>query len=116
VQTTITGRHFEVSDAIRQYAEEKIEKLPRIYDGITEAEIVLKGEDRTFHCEVILHVANSHHAVVIDVTHDSMYAAIDVATDKAQRQMRRLKEKRRDHKGKSRGGDLPEGAPPPGQE
>lgn len=96
MQINITGRHFEISDAIRDYATEKAEKLQRFYNGITGADVLLKGEDRTFHCEMILHMDNKNTAVV-DVKHDSMYAAIDLAVDKAQRQVRKHKEKRKDH-------------------
>lgn len=97
MKVTITGRHFELSDGIREYANEKIEKLERILDSITEVEVLLKGEDRSFHCEFIIHVANKPN-VVIDVAHDSMYAAIDLAIDKAQRQVRKHKEKTQDHR------------------
>lgn len=110
MRTTITGRHFEISDAIRTYATEKAEKLERVFDGISEVEVLLKGEDRRFHCELIIHVANKPN-VVIDVAHDSMYAAIDLAMDKAQRQVRRHKERLRERRhSERRHARAPEGA------
>lgn len=102
MKINITGRHFDLSDAIRAYVEEKIEKLERVFSGVTEVEVVLKGEDRTFHCEIILHIKNKPQSTVIDVADDSMYAAIDLAVDKAQRQLRKHKGKiseRRHRKG-----------------
>ena len=110
MQVHITGRHFDVSDAIREYATEKAEKLQRIYDAINEVEIVMKGDDRTFHCEWIVHLQNAPH-VVIDVTHESMYAAVDVAADKAMRQVRRQKEKLTDRRHGQRNGGAPVPAP-----
>ncbi|MBN1257910.1 MAG: ribosome-associated translation inhibitor RaiA [Planctomycetes bacterium] len=96
MQINITGRHFELSDAIRTYAAEKAEKLQKFFNGVTTTDILLKSEDRTFHCEIILHI-NNNPDVVIDVAHESMYAAIDLALDKAQRQLRRHKERVRGH-------------------
>lgn len=97
MEITITGRHFEVTEAIRSYAKEKLSKLEKFYDGITSIEAILKNEDRKFHCEIIVHIANKPDAV-IDVADDNMYAAIDVAHDKAQRQVRKTKTKLRDHR------------------
>ena len=42
---TITGKHVEITDAIRAHAEEKVEKLPHYYDSITKIEVVLEGNE-----------------------------------------------------------------------
>ncbi|MFH0910693.1 MAG: ribosome-associated translation inhibitor RaiA [Planctomycetota bacterium] len=97
MQVHISGVHFDLSDPIRSYTAEKAGKLGRIFDGITEIEILLKGDKRKFHCEMILHISNKPD-IVIDVADDNMYAAVDLAVDKGQRQLRRLKEKLRGHR------------------
>lgn len=97
MQINMTGRHFEISDSIREYLLEKAKRLERVFDGITEIEAVLKNEDRTFHCELIIHIRNKP-SLVVDESQESMHAAIDVATDKAQRQLRRHKERVREHR------------------
>lgn len=94
---SITGRHFEVSDALREYINEKVKRLDRSYDGINELEVLLKAEDRALHCEFILHIKNKP-SIVIDVAQETIYAAIDLATDKAQRQLSRHKERIKDHR------------------
>lgn len=45
-QTQITTRHVDVSDRVRQYAEERTGKLEQFYDGIVEAHVIL-GEDNS---------------------------------------------------------------------
>jgi putative sigma-54 modulation protein len=100
MKINITGRHFDLSDAITEYVNEKLDRLERVFNGVTEVEILLKGEDRTLHCEIIMHISNKPN-IVIDVADDSMYAAIDLAIDKAQRQLRKHKEKLRSHRSSS---------------
>ncbi len=119
----VSGVHFEITDAVRTYAVEKTDKLSRIYDGVTEAEILLKAEDRAFHCEIIVRAKNKHR-FVIDVAHENMYAAIDQAVDKIQRQLRRHKEKLVEHHHQhhqrpdraARGAEGAETPMPPGEE
>ena len=41
---TISGRHLEITDAIRSYAEEKTSKLPRYYNSITSVEVDFETE------------------------------------------------------------------------
>ena len=44
MQVTVTGRHFEITDALRQHIEGKIRKLDRYLDGITDVYVVLSVE------------------------------------------------------------------------
>jgi ribosomal subunit interface protein len=41
MQITVTGRHFEITDALRQRIENKIHKLDRYLDGITDVHVVI---------------------------------------------------------------------------
>ncbi|MHC4887471.1 MAG: ribosome hibernation-promoting factor, HPF/YfiA family [Planctomycetota bacterium] len=97
MKINITGRHFDVSDAIREYIDEKVKRLDRTFDGVSELDVLLKADDRSLHCEFILHIKNKP-SIVIDVADESIYAAIDLATDKAQRQLRRHKERTKEHR------------------
>lgn len=45
-QTQVTTRHVNVSDRVRQYAEDRTGKLEKFYDGIVEAHVIL-GEDNS---------------------------------------------------------------------
>ena len=38
---TITGKHIEVTDAIRAHALEKTSKLPKYYNSIDQAEVII---------------------------------------------------------------------------
>ena len=94
----ITGRHLEVSDAIRQYTSEKVGKLPRYFDRVLEIEVVAdKGENHSFAVEVIVHVEH-HEPFVAKHRAEDLYACIDAATDKMERQLTDHKNKLNDRK------------------
>ena len=95
---TISGRHLEITDAIRSYAEDKSSKLPRYYNSITSVEFVFEGNEGGNQAVEI--IARGEHSNVFVVTEvgDDIYACIDIALHKLERQLRRKKEKQRNHK------------------
>jgi putative sigma-54 modulation protein len=96
MQITVTGRHFEITDALRQRIENKIHKLDRYLDGITDVHVVLSVEKHRHIAEIILQ-ANGNSIRSLEETHD-MYLAVDTVIDKVERQIRRQKRKGTDRK------------------
>ncbi len=95
---TITGKHIEITDAIRLHAQEKVEKLPRYFDSITQIEVVVEGnEGGKQGVEIIVH-AEHNDLLIAKETGDDTYACIDLAIHKLERQLRKIKEKQRNHK------------------
>ncbi len=95
---TITGKHIEITDAIRNHAQEKTAKLPKYYDSIDRVEVILDGsQPGSPSVEVI---ARGEHSKVFVVTESGgdAYRCIDVAVRKLERQLRRKKERERDNK------------------
>ena len=100
---TITGKHVEISPAVRSHAEDKTSKLPRYYDSINQVEVIVeaaKGGNSSV--EVIARAEHSKVFVGKEAGED-VYRCIDLAVHKIEEQLRRRKEKERDdkHKGKS---------------
>ena len=95
-QITVTVRHEEVTDALRDYATKKIQGLHLDYPKIIEAKAILDAHKNRHHAEIILFCANH---IVIDASSESkdMYAAIDALTDKLDRQLIKHQEKHRGH-------------------
>ena len=98
MQITVTGRHMDITDPIRQYAEQKTEKLPRYYDRIRRIEIIVDKHDAKEHkLELIAHV-NGHDPFIATAHSSDLYACIDDVTAKIERQLHDHKEKMRNHK------------------
>ncbi|MBN1816874.1 MAG: ribosome-associated translation inhibitor RaiA [Sedimentisphaerales bacterium] len=95
---TITGKHVEVTDAIRAHAMDKVEKFPRFYDGLSQVEVIIDGsEGGKPSVEIIARGEHSAFFVAKEIGED-LYACIDQAAHKMERQLRRKKEKQRNNK------------------
>ena len=42
---TISGKHTDIPEAVKSYAKEKTEKLPKFYDVINQIEVVVDGKE-----------------------------------------------------------------------
>ena len=94
---TITGRHFDITDEIRNHAQEKTEKLPRYFDGVNQVEVIIEGNGSDPSVEVI---ARGEHGMVFVAKEGGKdtITCIDLAVHKLERQLRRKKEKQRNNK------------------
>jgi putative sigma-54 modulation protein len=98
MEITVTGRHIEVTAAIREYAHNKVSKLPKYFDRISAIEVVAdKQEPARYHVEIIVD-AERHKDFVAHEVSDDLYACIDRATDKIERQLTDHKERLRNRK------------------
>jgi len=86
----ITGRHIEITDAIREYSHKKIESLHLDYPRIIEAKIILDVEHHRQIAEIILFCADHIHIEAKSTTED-IYASIDESIAKIARRMRKFK-------------------------
>jgi putative sigma-54 modulation protein len=88
---TVTGRHVEVTAAMREYAQKKVEGLHLDYPRIIEAKVILDVQPhRQQVAEIILFCAN-HIVIEVDTTSEDIYAAIDESISKIARRMRKFK-------------------------
>jgi putative sigma-54 modulation protein len=88
---TVTGRHVEVTAAMRDYAQKKVEGLHLDYPRIIEVKVVLDVQNhRQQSAEIILFCAN-HIVIEVDTTTEDIYAAIDESISKIARRMRKYK-------------------------
>jgi len=98
VNITIEGRHLGMTDAIRQYIESKVEKLPKYYDNIQSIEVVLDLDGGQPSVEIIVQ-ASRKNTFVAHHREEDLYAGIDGCVDKMAQQLRRHKDKVRDRQG-----------------
>ncbi len=88
----ITGRHMSVTNAMKEYAAEKSQRLERYYDQIQTVEIVIDNEGDRRLVEMIIHVRRGGR-IVGHTEHEDAYAAVDLLIDKMERQLTKHKEK-----------------------
>ena len=95
-----TSRHYELTPALKDYAESKIENLTTYFDHIVSAHIIFSVEKYRHAVEVTLHV-NGKDIVGHDISED-MYTSVDRVVEKLERQLIKRKGKLYGNKGRHR--------------
>ncbi len=98
MEFNIIARHFDLTPSIADYADKKIRTaVKKFHPGIISVHVVLSVEKKYIHAVEI--VATAPHAKFLakGKTID-LYAAIDLTVDKLQKQLKKYKERLKDHK------------------
>ncbi len=88
----ITAKKIEIPQEIRDYAKEKFTKLEKFNPAVQSIEAVIKAEERSVVCELVIRV-DKQESIVIEVEGETIQAAVDIAESKAERQLRKSKER-----------------------
>ncbi|MEK6678222.1 MAG: ribosome-associated translation inhibitor RaiA [Nitrospirota bacterium] len=91
MQVIVNGRHIDVTDALRNYAESKVKKIEKYLPDTTEAVVTLSVQKYRHNAEILIKV----NGLLIQAEDETgeMYSAIDKVMDKIERQVKRYKEK-----------------------
>lgn len=96
MQINITGHHVELTQPLRDYVTEKLNKIHKRFSNITNVNVTL-SVDKKFQqrAEATMHLSRAEiHA---ESESENMYAAIDMLVDKLDRQVIKHKEKMSNH-------------------
>lgn len=96
MQLDITGHHVDITPALRDYVESKMQKVERHFDLVTDVHCILTVEKLRHKAEATVSVNGVK--VYADATEEDMYAAIDRLSDILDRRVRKHKEKLVDHR------------------
>ncbi len=86
----VTGRHVEVTDAIREFATKKIQGIHIDYPRIVEARVIVDVQKDRQVAEIVLFCAD-HITIQASTVGSDLYAAIDETVTKIMRRMRKHK-------------------------
>lgn len=92
----IKGRNIELTPALKQYTNEKLSKITKLFDQIMEISAILSVEKNPSItnnqvAEVIVFLRKGR--IQAKEASESMYASIDLLVDKVERQLRKHKTK-----------------------
>jgi len=97
MQIAVTFRHLEPSEALKNYATDRLNKFKRYLDGPVEAHVVLSMEKFRHLADVTI---DSNGRIIKGKEENAdMYAAIDLVMDKIDMQLKKFRDKLRDVKG-----------------
>jgi len=95
MQLNVSGHHVDVTDSLRGYVEQKIQRIERHFDLVSGVHCILTVEKLRHKAEAKVNVNGG--TIYAETTEDDMYAAIDGLVDKLDRKVRKHKEKLSDH-------------------
>ena len=97
---SITGRHFELTEPIKNYIEAALDGLDKYNLDIISANVVISGDTKNgkkgFSTEFIVNLKD-RNTVVITQKDKDVYAAVDLAAERLQKSLRRYADKIKDH-------------------
>jgi putative sigma-54 modulation protein len=91
MQINVSGHHVDITDALRDYVNSKFTRLQRHFDNITNTDVTLTVEKLVQKAEANVHIAGAN--LFAQSESEDMYTAIDLLTDKLDRQLIKHKEK-----------------------
>ncbi len=101
MHVVISNRHMEVSQALKDYANDKVQKLLKYFDRVSEIEVICdKAKDdhkKVARVEVIVH-ADRHEPFVAHHDGDDAYGCLDECVHKLERQLSEHKKTLRNRK------------------
>ncbi len=96
MEFNFTFKGMESSPAIAQYAEKKLSKLEKYFYGPVQVQVVFKREKFREICEVIMN--GDGETIVVKEETDDIYSSIDFAYESIEKQVKKLKERRKEHR------------------
>jgi putative sigma-54 modulation protein len=96
MQINITGHHVEITPALRDYVNNKMQKIHRYFNNITNVHVILEV-DKKFQQKAEARMNIARAEIFAQAEADDMYAAIDLLMDKLDRQVIKHKEKMNNH-------------------
>lgn len=96
----ITGRHMQVTPALKRYIRARFERLERYDTSLDRLEIVLSVTKLQHTAEVVCSIRGKRFQAKTSTR--EMYASVDQLVDRLDGQIRKYKERRVEHKGRKR--------------
>ncbi len=103
MQLFLTGRHVEVTPALRQLVGKRLARLERLLnDSAVSAQVVLSLQKRQLHTELTVH-ARGDHLLAGSATGKTWQESIGLAVEKVMQQALKVKDKWRTRKRRASG-------------
>lgn len=96
MEIDITGRHFQITDGLKQHALDKLQKLDKYSLKIESIHVVMEVQKFHHICEITLNGKNLRTTAKEESA--DMYSSFDTCYGNIQLQLRRQHERVKDHK------------------
>lgn len=87
----LTGRHLEITPAIREHIVAKLDKVKRHFDNVIDVNVILSVDKLQQKAEASLHLSGK--TIIAETSDTNLYVAIDALIESLDRQVLKHKEK-----------------------
>jgi putative sigma-54 modulation protein len=98
---SITGRHFELTDAIKAYADALLDGFKKYHLDIISGNVVISADEKNgkkgFSVEFLVNLKDKNTIVITEHNKD-VYAALDLGAERVKKSLRRHADKIKNHK------------------
>lgn len=109
MNVTVQGKHLDLGDALKSHVSEKLEDLnSKYFNRAIDGNVIFSREGHGFYrTHIVIHIGKDI-MVQAHATEDDPYLSFDIASGKIARQMRRYKNRLRDHHESVEAGNIQE--------
>jgi len=104
-QVSIFGKNVDLTDAMKTYVMEKISKLEKFSDHIIDVAVTLEVQKITHTTCIVMKFLNIN--IKVQASTEDMYSAIDKATERLAKLIKKYKTKLRSHRVKTAALEMP---------
>ena len=104
MKVNVRGRHLTVTPEMEGYATEKVSKFDRFFAGLDHADVVMEVAGLMHHVEITVGLGKGVR-LFSKAEAEDMYAAIDMAESKLEKQIRRFHARLKAHRDRTRIGE-----------
>ena len=98
MQITVSSRHGHLSPASQSKVESKVSRLTRYFDRLTSLNVTVDLQNPALPAVEIVASSEHFHELVSHESSPQLWRSVDGAVQKMEQQLRKHKEKVRDHK------------------
>ena len=98
MQINISARHGHLSPGTQEKISDKVDSIGRLFDKITSMHVIVDLEHRDEPSVELKILAEHHDEFIATVKADSVLTALDGVIDKVEAQVRKFKERLKEHK------------------
>ncbi len=91
-----SGQNLKITEGMKEHLEERLPKFEKYAPRLVEAHVFLKKEKYIFKAEITL-AAKNFHAFGMGEAKDNIFAAMDEAYERVEKQLKKFRAKSKDH-------------------
>lgn len=93
---SVVAKHFQITDAIRNYVFDKVSKVEKIAEHIIDVTVTLDAQKLEHSCSILMNFIHFH--IKVHASTDNIYSAIDKASGRLLQLVRKYKSKLQSHR------------------